>query len=201
MKPNWILKLCVPVASAAVLVGCRGEQDRTAIDHATDQQRQQQEVTVTGCLGTGVGTTQYMLTAVQLAPLGEQPSDAASTTGNPITPDSQVRLASAENDDKFKDLVGQKVTVTGRISETGVSTIGTSGETPSPGHTPAGGSTEPRDDKSKAATSQHHSEKVAQEAGPMGQQSMANGTFPELTVTRVSGTGEKCQTWPVQDRR
>ncbi|HVL69483.1 MAG TPA: hypothetical protein VM364_19650 [Vicinamibacterales bacterium] len=193
-----MLKLCVPLASAAILAGCRGQQDRTAIDHATDQQKQNQEVTVTGCLGTGVGTTQYMLTAVQLAPLGEQPSDAASTTGNPITPDAQVRLA-MNDDDELARLVGQKVTVTGRISDDGRSTIGTSGT--NPGHTPAGGGAEPRDDKSHAASDQHHSEKVRQEAGPMGQQSMANGTFPELTVTRVDATGEKCQTWPIENRR
>lgn len=197
MTKHWMLKLCVPVASAAILAGCRGEQDRTAIDHPTDQQRQNQEVTVSGCLGTGVGNDQYMLTAVQLAPLGEQPSDAPSTTGNPITPDSQVRLAMNDRDE-LERLVGQKVTVTGRISNDGRNTIGTSG---SPGQTPANGSLDARDDKSQAASNQHHSDKVAKEAGPMGQQSMNNGTFPEITVSKVNGSGEKCPTWPAQERR
>jgi hypothetical protein len=188
MRNSWTVKLCIPLASAAVLVGCRGEQDRTAIDHATNQPRQNQQITVSGCLGTGVGTDQYMLTAVQLAPLGEQPSDAATATSNPITPDAQVRLATNDRDE-LEQLIGQKVTVTGMISNDGRNTIGTAGT----GQTPASGQVEPRDDKSQAATDQHHSSKVAQEAGPIGQRSMNNGTFPEMTVTKINGSGEKCQ--------
>lgn len=200
MVKNWTIKLCVPLASAAVLVGCRGEQDRTAIDHPTEQASQNQRVTVSGCLGTGVGTTQYMLTAVQLAPLGEQPSDVASTTGNPITPDAQVRLAMNDTA-QLERHIGERVTVTGIVTDDGRSTIGTSGQQPAPGQTPAGGQMEPRDDRSAAATSQHHSEKVREEAGPIGQQSMNNGTFPEITVSRIESTGEKCQTWPIENRR
>ena len=196
MRRSWTVGLCAPLVSAAVLVGCNSEQDRTAIDHATDQTKQNQQITISGCLGTGVGNDQYMLTAVQLAPLSEQPSDAPSTTGNPITPDSQVRLATNDRE-KLEELIGQKVTVTGMISNDGRNTIGTSGG----GQTPASGQLEPRDDKSQAASQQHHSDKVAQEAGPMGQRSMNNGTFPEMTVTRINGSGEKCPTWPVQERR
>jgi hypothetical protein len=188
--------LCVPLASAAVLASCRDEPNRTAIDNATDQPRQNQQLTISGCLGTGVGTNQYMLMAVQLAPLGEQPSDAPSTTGNPITPDSQVRLTMNDRD-QFDRLVGQKVTVTGRITDDGRNTIGTSGD----GQTPAKGQVEPRDDRSQAASPQHHSEKVKEEAGPIGQHSMNNGTFPEMMVTKIDGTGERCPSWPVQDRR
>jgi hypothetical protein len=188
MRRSWTVGVCVPLVSAAVLVGCRGEQERTAIDHATNQPKQNQQITVSGCLGTGVGTDQFMLTAVQLAPLAEQPSDAASTTGNPITPDSQVRLAMNDRD-QLDGLVGQKVTVTGMITNDGRNTIGTSG----PGQTPANGQVDSRDDKSQAASSQHHSDKVAQEAGPIAQRSMNNGTFPEMTVTKINGSGEKCQ--------
>jgi hypothetical protein len=197
MNKQWASRIVVTFASAAILVGCHGEQDRT-IDHATDQQRQNRPMTISGCLGTGVGTDQYMVTAVQLAPLAEQPSDAPSTPGNPITPDAQVRLAYNETDE-LERLVGQMVTVTGIVTDDGRNTIGTSGQ--QSGHTPANGKLEPRDDKSAAATDQHHSGKVAQEAGPIGQQSMANGTFPEMRVTKISGTGEKCTTWPTTERR
>jgi hypothetical protein len=198
MKKQWFKKLCGPVASAAVLVGCGGEQERTAIDGATNQPRQNQEMTISGCLATGIGTNQYMVTAVQLAPLGEQPSDAPSNTQHPITPDSQVRLAYNDTD-QLDRLIGQTVTVTGHISDDGRNTIGTSGS--NQGHTPANGQLTSRDDKSAAATSQHHSGKVAQEAGPIGQQSMANGTFPEMRVTKINGSGEKCPTWPTTERR
>lgn len=196
MRNSWTVKLCIPLASAAILVGCRGEQERTPIDHATNQTKQNQQITVSGCLGTGVGNDQFMLTAVQLAPLGEQPSDAASTTGNPITPDSQVRLAMADRE-QLERHIGQKVTVTGMLTNDGSNTIGTAG----PGQTPASGQVDSRDDRSQAATQQHHSDKVAQEAGPIGQRSMNNGTFPEITVSRIEGSGEKCPTWPVQERR
>ena len=198
MRNSWVWKLGVPVLSAAVLTGCRGEQDRTAIDHATNQQRQNQEITISGCLGTGVGTNQFMVTAVQLAPLAEQPSDAPSTAGNPITPDAQVRLAYNETEE-LERLIGQKVTVTGHVIDDGRNTIGTSG--PNQGHTPANGKLESRNDKSAAATDQHHSGKVREEAGPIGQQSMANGTFPEMRVTKINGSGEKCPTWPTTERR
>ena len=198
MNQQWGTRIFITFASAAILAGCNRGQDRTAIDHATDQQRQNQPITISGCLGTGIGTDQYMITAVQLAPLAEQPSDAPSTTGHPITPDAQVRLAYGETDE-LERLVGQKVTVTGIVTDDGRNTIGTSGQ--QSGSTPANGKLESRDDKSAAATDQHHSAKVAQEAGPIGQQSMANGTFPEMRVTKISGTSEKCTTWPTTERR
>jgi hypothetical protein len=198
MRNPWLWKLGVPVASAAILAGCQQGQDRTAADHATNQPRQNREIAISGCLGTGVGTNQFMVTAVQLAPLAEQPSDAPSTTVNPITPDAQVRLAYSETEE-LERLVGQKVTVTGLVTDDGRNTIGTSGS--NPGQTPANGKLESRDDKSAAATDQHHSGKVRQEAGPIGQQSMANGTFPEIRVTKISGSGEKCTTWPTTERR
>lgn len=197
MRNSWLWKLGVTVVSAAILAGCQKGQDRTAIDQATNQPRQNQQITISGCLGIGVGTNQFMVTAVQLAPLAEQPSDAPSTSVNPITPDAQVRLAYDETEE-LERLVGQKVTVTGYVIDDGRNTIGTSG--PNPGQTPANGKLESRDDKSAAATDQHHSGKVRQEAGPIGQQSMANGTFPEMRVAKINGSGEKCTTWPA-DRR
>jgi hypothetical protein len=199
MRNSWLWKLGVTVLSAATLAGCQRGQDRTAIDQATDQQRQNQQITISGCLGTGIGTNQFMVTAVQLlAPAADQPSGAPLTTGNPITPDAQVRLAYSETEELGR-LVGQKVTVTGHVTDDGRNTIGTSG--PNQGHTPANGKLESRDDKSAAATDQHHSGKVRQEAGPIGQQSMANGTFPEMRVTKINGSGEKCNTWPTTERR
>ena len=201
MRTKWTLKLCVPLASAAVLVGCTQEvnddqtQNRTPIDNATNQQRQNLQIAVTGCLGIGPGTNQYVLTHVRPAPLAAQPTDALSSANLTIPDNSAIRLASNDTG-QLTSLVGQTVNVTGLLTSDGRNTIGTSGRPPVGPNEP-----ESRTDQSKAATDQHHSEKVRQEAGPIGTQSMNNGTYPELTVQRVSGTGEKCVTSPVEERR
>jgi hypothetical protein len=198
---KWTLKLCVPIASAAVLVGCTQEVEtnpdqRTAID-GTDQTRQDLRVSLTGCLGTGPGTNQYVLTHVRPAPLTEQPSGASPAANINLPGNSAVRLASNEDHD-LAGLVGRTVSVTGLLSDDGRNTIGTSGEA----QQPAPGGLEPRADQSQAATDQHHSEKVREEAGPIGNRSMNNGSYPEITVHQVTQTGEQCVTNPAgQDRR
>ena len=198
---KWTVKLCVPLASAAILAGCTQEvdtdrdQNRTPIDHATNQQRQDLRISLTGCLGTGPGTNQYVLTHVRPTPLGSQPTDALSSANFSIEENSAVRLAS-NNEQELTSLVGQTVSVTGRLTDDGRNTIGTSGER----QQPATGATEPRTDASQAATDQHHSEKGREEAGPIGNRSMNNGTYPEITVQQVTGTGEECVTGPVQNR-
>lgn len=198
MNRTWISKVCVTLASAALVTGCTQEvgenaQDRTAIDHATNQQKQNNEISLTGCVTTGVGTNQFMLKDIRPVAVAQQPTDALSATNSNIPENTPVRLAIADADEIEKH-VGQTVSVTGRLSD-GRNTIGTSGEPR------AADQAEPRTDKSQAATDQHHSDKVRQEAGPIGNRSMNNGTFPELMVSRISGTGQKCSTGHVEDKR
>jgi hypothetical protein len=200
MMRNWILKLCVPLASAAVLVGCTQEvsdsqADRTAIDHATNQQRQDLRLAVTGCLGAGTGTNQYVLNHVRPVPLATQPSDALSSANITIPEDSAVRLDSNDTE-KLTELVGYTVKVQGILRDDGRNTIGTSGES-APGRNPA----DMRNDKSQAATDQHFSDKVAKEAGPIGTHAMNNGTYPEMVVQRIESTGERCVPSPKEQGR
>jgi hypothetical protein len=193
MWAKWTFRLCVPLASAAVLVGCTQEvnddngQNRTAIDGSVDRVKQKMEIAVIGCLGAGTGTNQYMLTHVQPAPLGTQPSDALSSANLTVSDNSAIRLSSNDTD-RLTKLVGERVTVTGLLRDDGRNTIGTSGKPVSENEP------EPRTDQSQAATDQHHSERVREEAGPIGNRSMNNGTYPELTVERINGTGQKCST-------
>jgi len=105
-----------------------------------------------------------------------------------------MRLAAKDND-QLTSLAGQTVSVTGLLRHDGRNTIGTSGPPVSPNQP------EPRTDQSKAATDQHHSDKVRAEAGPIGNRSMNNGTYPELTVQQVNGSGQKCVTSPAEERR
>lgn len=196
----WTVKLCVPLASAAILSGCTQEVDdsqtdhRTAIDNRAGQSREHQLVSLTGCVSTGQGNNQFMLYNVRPVALGEQPTDAPSSANTNIPENVPVRLA-MNDDDELEKLVGQSVSVTGRLND-GRNTIGTTGDPRGPGEPDS------RVDQSQAgATGEHHSEKVREEAGPIGQRAMNNGTFPELTVTRVNGTGEKCVVNRVEDRR
>jgi hypothetical protein len=195
MWTRWTIKFCVPLASAAILAGCTQEvdqerdQNRGPIDSATNQPDRQ--VKLTGCLGTGPGTNQYLLTHTRPAPLGEQPSDTLSSANLTLPENTSVRLAMAV-EDQLTSLVGQTVSVTGLLRHDGRNTIGTSGQPVSPDQP------EPRADPSQAATDQHHSEKVREEAGPIGNRAMNNGTFPEMTVLQVSGTGENCVPSPDQ---
>jgi hypothetical protein len=189
MWTKWTLKLCVPLASAAILgAACTQEvKDNSAQTRTEYGEPRKMEIAVTGCLGAGTGTNQYMLTHVRPVPLASQPSDALSSANLNIPSDSSVRL-SARNDEQLTSLVGQTVTVTGLLTDDGRNTIGTSGQ-------PAGANQpESRTDRSQAATDQHPSEKVREEAGPIGNRSMNNGTFPEITVEKVNGTGQKCTT-------
>ena len=201
MRTNWTLKLCVPLASAAVLVGCTQEvgddqtQNRTPIDNATNQQRQNLRISVIGCLGIGSGTQQFVLNHVRPAPLAEQPSDALSAANFSLPNNSAVRLVLNE-DQQVAGLVGQEVSVTGLLTSTGADTIGTAGRPPIVDQRP-----EKREDKSLAASDLSYPEKVAREAGPIGQDAMNNGTYPEMTVQQVRGTGEKCVTSPVDEKR
>jgi type 1 fimbria pilin len=198
---NWTMKLCVPLASAAILVGCTQEvdtdpdQNRTPIDHATNQERQNLQISLTGCVGTGPGTNQYVLTQVKPAPLGTQPSDAISSANLDFSKNTAVRLAS-NDEQELTSLVGQTISVVGLLRDDGSNTIGTSGNS-----APAPGASEPRTDSSQAATDQHHSEKVREEAGPIGNRSMNNGSYPEIMVQQVTPTGEQCEPNPVPDRR
>jgi hypothetical protein len=195
MRTTWIFKLCLPLTSAAILVGCTqkvsdNQQNRTAIDHATNQPRQDLRLALTGCVGVGTGTNQYVLMHIRPVSLAEQPSDALSAANLDIPNESAVRLASDDTEQLTK-LVGQTVNVRGLLRHDGHNTIGTSGA-PAPSPNQPGS----RTDKSQAAVQEHYSDKVKQEAGPIGLHSMNNGTYPEMIVQQIAGTGQKCVASP-----
>jgi hypothetical protein len=174
MNRTWTLKLCVPLAAAALLAGCTQEvgdraQNRTPIDHATDQQKQNPEVSLTGCVTTGVGTNQFMLRDVRQAPLAQQPTDALSATNSRIPENTPIRLAIADADE-IEKLVGETVSVTGRLSD-GRNTIGTTGEPR------AANQSEPRTDEQRHIP------------GTEGQQGI--GHRPEVRRRRLVGASGK----------
>jgi len=195
MIRNWKVAALVPLATAALLTGCDTRSDRGAMDDTTPKTPDARPIALNGCVGTGPGTQQLFLTQIHIAPLAVQPSDAPTSVASSITEDSRVKLVmAAGRDDELTNLVGQRVNLTGTLKDDGRNTIGTTGTERSPEQS------EPRTDASQAATAQHPSDKARKEAGPIGHRSMNNGTFPEVLVQKVDGTGEKCTPTPVERR-
>jgi hypothetical protein len=195
MVTNWKLAALVPLASAALLTGCDKRSDRGAMDDAKPKTPDARPLALNGCVGTGPGSQQLFLTQVQFATIPGQPSDAPTAVASSITEHSQVKLAVAPGrDGELSKLVGRRVTITGILRDDGRNTVGTAGTERSPQEP------EPRTDASQAGTAQSHSEKVREEAGPIGNRSMNNGTFPEVLVQKVDATGEQCTPTPVEKR-
>jgi hypothetical protein len=95
-----------------------------------------------------------------------------------------VRLR--DSSDQLKAHLGQIVSISGTILDDGRNTIGTSGKATDPDEA------ESPVDASRAANSEHHASKETKEAGPIGRVSQSNGSVPEMSVERVTATGETC---------
>ncbi|CAN5432409.1 MAG: hypothetical protein H0T05_04915 [Acidobacteria bacterium] len=176
------------VAAWAVLaVGCGGDRAdhaRTAEDGAGSAS----PISLNGCIGVAPGrANEFALQHVRVTSAGEQPSlTQPSAQPHAVNEGSWVRLATADGAEQLRERVGERVTIVGTIRDDGRDLVGTSGPQPGPQQA------DPRPDESRAGADLHHSEKVAQEAGPIGQQSMATGTAPLVMVQRIEGTGEPC---------
>jgi hypothetical protein len=188
MRRSWAVTTAAPVA-VALMMACSRKVDDTS--SATSRRadlggRQAQTIALRGCLQAARGTSEYVLQHVQFEPATAQPSDAATSVGLTVTEGSWVRLVANDND-LFKDKLGQVVSVSGTVKDDGRNTIGTGGNTSSPeqAQSPV--------DLSRAAGNEHHADKQSAEAGPGAQHGQANGTAPELAVEKVTPTGEKCQ--------
>jgi hypothetical protein len=189
MQRTSRLYFAVPVLFATVGMACGGSaNDRAAETRSTQDARAgTQQVLLTGCVEAGQGSDGYVLRNVRLAPVPEQPSDALTAPGiRIISEGSWVRLKMNDRDE-LRSHLGQVVAVTGTVSDDGRDTIGTGGPAANPDEP------QPRTDRSRAANPEQPSDKVSKEAGPLGQQSLANGTAPEIVVQRVNATGERCK--------
>jgi hypothetical protein len=173
------------VSMAMLAAGC-------GRDKATDYRAAQvggtaERISLSGCVETAPGrANEFALQHVRLEPLGEQPSDALTATSDiPITEGSWVRLAMAD-EAQLREHMGERVTIVGSIRDDGRDLVGTGGPRPGPQQP------DPRPDESRAGAEGHHSEKVRQEVGAIGQQTMATGYAPLVMVHQIEGTGEPC---------
>lgn len=144
-----------------------------------------QTVSLTGCVTGGAGTRQYVLRDVRFEP--QRPMDphrdTTSTGPHGITQGSYVRLQDGDDAGQVRKFAGQHVTVTGTVADTGASTIGTAGARGEEAH---GGH------RSRAAADEHYSDRVKQETGPIGRESLADGTPALVQVTAIEATGKPC---------
>jgi len=189
MRQTWVVRVAAPVLAAAALAACSQHVNE---NDGTDRRKyaggsQDQIIGLKGCVEGAADPNEFVLRNVQLEPISSQPTDAATGPGVSVTEGSSVRLKITDSDQLKKNL-GQIVSVTGLIVDDGRSTIGTGGKPRDPDQQ------EQASDASRAATSERHSDKVKQEAGPLGQDSMANGTAPRMSVQKVTSTGQSCRT-------
>jgi hypothetical protein len=190
MRKSSSARVLAGFACAVMLTACGADdganEDRAAQtpDRAQQGAPAQALVSLSGCVEAAPGTNQYVLRNVRLEPRGQGDPQAATTTPAPqgITEGAWVRLNAGDQD--LNAHLGQRVTLSGTIIDSGQNTVGTAGTS---------GEATPSGDKSQAASSQHHSDKKAEEMGRIARESMATGMAAEVRVQQVQGTGDRCQ--------
>ena len=188
MVKNWSVRIAA-LACAAVMTACGGSDGRRDDRRAEYEGNKQPRVRLTGCVQPGALEAKYVLANVQTDREPDQQRQTTDRTSDrsiaTITEGSVVQLRST-NEVELRKYLGQQVSVTGTIVDPGANTIGTAGSQGQPSAT---------GERSQAgATDKHHSEKQREEAGPIGRESMANGTAPTMQVESINPTGQGCRT-------
>jgi hypothetical protein len=184
MATTWAVRLAAPLAATAMIVGCSKGSHSSAGTRDDLGGSKYQTLSLKGCVEEAPGSKEYVLRRVQVDPVSMQRSDAPSSQGLTVTDGSWVRLH--DSSDQLKAHLGQMVSISGTIIDDGRNTIGTSGKATDPDEA------ESPVDKSRAASSEHHAAKETKEAGPIGRVSQSNGSVPEISVERVTATGQSC---------
>ena len=186
----WGVRLAVPVLSGVMMIGCGGGDGRNDERRAQQPQTNQPEapaqatVSLSGCVEEGPGD-RFVLRNVHFEPRaqGDPHRDTTTAGAQGITEGAWVRLTASDREGDLRAHLGQRVKLTGTVTDNGQNTIGTAGASGAP--TAAG-------DTSHAASTKDHDDKVKGEAGRIARESMANGTAAEINVQKVEGTGERC---------
>jgi hypothetical protein len=145
-------------------------------------------VSLTGCIQPGALETKYVLENIQSGPNSAAQTPPSGPTNDALpeamAEGSMVQLRSDNEPERHKYL-GKQVSITGRLIDTGASTIGTTGAKGEP--------TQTGDLSMASAVGRHYSKKVRDEAGPIGHASLANGTAPIVHVDTIRPTGRGCR--------
>lgn len=192
MRRGWAVRGAAALVCVTLMTACGGD------DGANDERRAQgpgatpQEapatalVSLSGCVETAPGTNGFSLRNVRFEPRQGDPQAATTTAGgHGITEGGWVRLGAGDQD--LNGYLGQRVLVTGRVTNDGRNTIGTAG---------SAGQPHPSGDRSQAAGTGDNEDRKAQEMGRIARESMANGTAAQVHVQRIQPTGDRCAPAP-----
>ena len=191
MRNSWALLTlsalgCVGGVACGGSDGLNDDRPRNSASRASSpDEAAMATVSLSGCLEAAPGTDRYVLRNVRFEPRAKGDPQRTTTTagGHGITEGAWVRLDGGHAN--LQDLLGQRVRLTGAVTDDGRNTIGTAGTT---------GVETPSGDTSQAASPEHHSDKVKKEAGRIARESMADGTAAQVRVQEISGTGDRCTT-------
>jgi hypothetical protein len=185
---TWRVQIIGPALCALLVTGgCAGREsdERRAEQPETDRAEPpaQATVSISGCVEAAPGPRHFVLRNVRFEPreTGDPHIDTTTAGAHGITEGAWVRLRVGKDD--LGPHAGRRVTILGAITDNGQNTIGTTGTQ---------GIQTPSGDRSQAASSQGYSDKVKDEAGRIGRESMANGTAAEVEVRKVEKSGDKC---------
>ena len=186
MTKHWGYRIAA-VGCTVVMAAC-GSSDRKPEQRSAADQNRTPLVTLTGCLQPGALETKYVLENIQMGREPEQQRQTSDRAGDrspaTLAEGSLVQLRS-DNEAELHKYLGQRISVTGRLIDSGASTIGTGGAQGDP--TPSG------DRSEAAAVGRHYSEKIREEDGAIGLSSIANGTAPTVHVQSINPTGRGCK--------
>ncbi len=185
MAKNWSVRFAA-VCCTVLMAACGSHDGRSTAPAAGDSGPPR--VSLTGCIQPGALETKYVLENIQSGrnSAGQTPAPDGTNAALPdaMAEGSMVQLRS-DNELELHKYLGKQVTISGRLIDTGASTIGTTGAKGEP--------TQTGDLSMAAAVGRHHSEKVRDEAGPIGHASLANGTAPIVHVDSINPTGRGCR--------
>jgi hypothetical protein len=200
MRKSLAASFAAPMVCVLALAGCGGGDEprpqrpmtTAADDPAAGPEHLVPGATVAlrGCVEGAPGTDQYVLRNVRFEDREQLDPQRDLTTPGPhgITEGSWVRLDGSEQPGELQGLLGQHVSLTGTVIDTGESAIGTAGTAAQEGH--AGAATR------SAAADEHYAERMKDEAGRIARESMADGLAALVQVTQVDATGEPCPAAP-----
>jgi hypothetical protein len=130
-----------PLGAAALIsslaLACSGRTTSSEsewVDQGAGGRGQHQRVKIEGCVQAAPGQNEFELKEVYVPPPAAQPVQQDTMEHPlPVSNGSWVRLTGGTQN--LKDYLGQRVTIIGKVENSGSNTIGTSGRTePSTGH-------------------------------------------------------------------
>src|SRR5262245_10493914 len=127
MAKNWSVRFAA-VCCTVLMAACGSHDGRSTA--ATTGDAGPPRVSLTGCVQPGALETKYVLENIQTGRNSDGQTQASGQTNDALpdamTEGSMVQLRS-DNEPELHKYLGKQVNITGRLIDTGASTIGTTG--------------------------------------------------------------------------